>query len=63
MIYFVMLLKIKTKNDTIFHLTDSSEWHPLLPFIKISDIIPLIQKFVNNNPNSLISFPKLPVDS
>ncbi|KAK8839121.1 hypothetical protein M9Y10_032593 [Tritrichomonas musculus] len=55
--------RIKTKNGSKFHLTDNSEWHPLLPFISTSLIIPSIQKFVHDNPDSLISFPKLPKDS
>ena len=55
--------KISTKNGTKFHLTDSSEWHPLLPFLQIHSIIPLIQKFIDGHPDSLINFPALPNDS
>ena len=51
----------ETTNDgTMFHLSDDSSWHPLLPFIELFDIIPLIQKFISKNPDSLINFPNIP---
>ena len=55
--------KVTTKNGSKFHLNDNSEWHPLLPFQKLSSIIPLVQKFINENPDSLINFPSIPQDS
>lgn len=55
--------KVASKNGSKFHLTNSSEWHPLLPFLSLSSIIPLVQKFINDNPDSLINFPEIPNES
>ena len=55
--------KVETKNGTIFRLKDNSDWHPLLPFLKVSSIIPLVQKFIDEKPDSLINFPSIPHDS
>lgn len=52
-----------TKNGTIFHLTDNIEWHPLLPFIEMNQVISLIQNFINKNNDSLINFPEIPKGS
>lgn len=49
-----------TKKGLEFHLTDNSEWHPILPHLKLSEIIPLIQAFITKNPDSLINFPDIP---
>lgn len=55
--------RIQTKSGITYHLTDSSEWHPLLPHLTTNSIIPLIQNFIDANPDSFINFPKLPDDS
>ena len=55
--------KETTKKGIVFHLTDNSGWHPLLPFINVPKIISLIQRFISKNPDSLISFPQIPKGS
>lgn len=55
--------RVSSKTGTKFHLTDNSEWHPLLPYLSLTSIIPLIQEFIHKNPDSLINFPSLPQDN
>ena len=47
-----------TKQGSHFKLTSDLDWSPILPFIKITDLLEIFSKFNASNPDSLISFPE-----
>lgn len=49
---------VQTKNGSHFKLTNEIDWNPLLPFVKITDILEIISKFTLSNKNALIPFPE-----
>ncbi|KAK8896440.1 hypothetical protein M9Y10_014340 [Tritrichomonas musculus] len=49
---------VQTKNGSHFKLTNDSDWQPLLPFVKLTDMLEIISKFTISNKNAIIPFPE-----
>ncbi|OHT13637.1 hypothetical protein TRFO_16194 [Tritrichomonas foetus] len=48
---------VQTRHGSHFKLTNDSDWQPLLPFVKLTDMFDIFSKFATTNPNSLMPFP------
>lgn len=56
--------KTKRNNQTVFKLTDSSDWQPLLPFFHTNVLIDTITKLISDHPDTIIvNFPPLPKET
>jgi hypothetical protein len=49
----------RTRLGTHFRLKDQTLWHPLIPFVALSDVLEAIGSFSAKFPTSLISFPEV----
>lgn len=52
--------RVSTPTGAAFKITDDSEWHPLLPYVRLSIVLEILTELIRKNPIALISFPPLP---
>ncbi|OHS97364.1 hypothetical protein TRFO_36419 [Tritrichomonas foetus] len=49
--------KVQYNSQNYYKLSNDSHWHPFLPFIPMTTVMPIVSEYINYNKDSLLPFP------